>query len=48
MLTAQIRAFEKYLRIERNVSENTCRGYLQDLAGFVAFLQIRASARFQT
>ncbi len=39
MLTAQIRAFEKYLRIERNVSENTCRGYLQDLSEFIAFLQ---------
>ena len=39
MLAAQIQEFEKYLRIERNVSENTCRGYLQDIAGFVAFLQ---------
>lgn len=46
MLTAQIRAFEKYLRIERNVSENTCRGYLQDLAGFIDFLQDTHSGTF--
>ena len=46
MITAQIRAFEKYLRIERNVSENTCRGYLQDLSGFISFLQNTHSGTF--
>ena len=39
MFTAQIRAFEKYLRIERNLSENTCRSYLLDLSDFSAFLR---------
>ena len=38
MLTDEIRAFEKYLRIERNVSEHTCRSYLQDLSDFITFL----------
>ena len=39
MLTDEIRAFEKYLRIERNISEHTCRSYLQDLSDFISFLQ---------
>lgn len=39
MLTDEIGAFEKYLRIERNISEHTCRSYLQDLSDFISFLQ---------
>ena len=39
MLSAQIRAFEKYLRIERNASDCTCRSYLRDLEDFAGFLR---------
>jgi integrase/recombinase XerC len=39
MFESQICAFEKYLRIERNASDHTCRSYLQDLADFSAFLR---------
>jgi len=38
MFTTQIREFEKYLRIERNVSEHTCKSYLHDLSDFTSFL----------
>ena len=38
MLESHIKDFERFLRVEKNVSEHTCRGYLNDLKEFNLFL----------
>jgi integrase/recombinase XerC len=48
MLSAQIRSFEKYLRIERNASDCTCRSYLRDLDDFAGFLDSTQIGSFET
>ncbi|MBM4310669.1 MAG: tyrosine recombinase [Deltaproteobacteria bacterium] len=47
MFAAQIRTFEKYLRIERNASDCTCRSYLRDLADFCDFLRVTRIGSFE-
>ncbi len=39
MLEIYIKQFEQYLKVERNLSEHTCRNYLLDLREFDSFLQ---------
>ena len=41
MLESHIKDFERFLRVEKNVSEHTCRGYLNDLKEFNLFLSGR-------
>lgn len=38
MLESHIKNFERFLKVEKNVSEHTCRGYLNDLKEFNLFL----------
>ena len=38
MLESYIKDFERFLLVEKNVSEHTCRGYLNDLKEFNLFL----------
>jgi integrase/recombinase XerC len=41
MLEPQIKAFERYLRVEKNASAHTCRNYLHDLREFDRFCKER-------
>jgi len=47
MFAARIHAFEKYLRIEKNASDCTCRSYLRDIDDFLGFLRTTRIGSFE-
>lgn len=48
MLEPYIKSFERYLQVERNASEHTCRNYLLDVREFAAFLEAGAAGDIAT